>query len=488
MKKVSKYIVISLVLLLSLCCVGVLYLFFVPNSTLFNITYINMHKELETKEYETELINKIELNSRSYDILVTSSESDKVSLKAYSNSFGFVLNKNKSFSITEKLDNGILTFSITEPHGFAAKNSSYIELYIPSDLTCNLTISNTQSKTTIDSADLTIKDLKYSTKKGDLELSKGSILGDLTLNLQKADAKITKEFTTNENNVSLSLTSGSFKAPKSILGDIEVTYNERGVIEVDICGDIRVNQKSAGGRIYINNAYDADIIAGDTLVVLKTVTANAAIELTKSGSVTIDSINGSASIITNSGNINIGSAYSTLYLNSESGNINVASATLLVSITANYGDVNINFSDYAESYLHNTNSRVLYATIKNGKLTATGIEHIGETQTTSTSSTGGIKINGNGRAFISMLNAYGKNSILGNNGSVRVVINKDSQYTLKTLSQNGNVRVNLTQISEYNGYTTKTLRTTNVNCSSSTNLLNISTNYGDLTVLDTNFA
>ena len=87
-----------------------------------------------------------------------------------------------------------------------------------------------------------------------------------------------------------------------------------------------------------------------------------------------------------------------------------------------------------------------------------------------------------------MKNVLGENYIDGHNGSVYVIVNKDSQYTLTTSTSSGSVKVNLTQIEEVGGYITKTTRTTNVNCLTSSNLFNISTNYGNLTVLDTNFA
>ena len=65
-------------------------------------------------------------------------------------------------------------------------------------------------------------------------------------------------------------------------------------------------------------------------------------------------------------------------------------------------------------------------------------------------------------------------------------------YAGATFIGNGivkNVKVNLTQTEESFGYTQKTTRTTNVNCySTSSNKFIISTNHGDLTVLDTNFA
>ncbi|MBQ8615809.1 MAG: hypothetical protein IJ415_04510, partial [Clostridia bacterium] len=74
MKKVWKYLVITLLLLLGLCCVGVLYLFFMPGTSLFNITYINYNIKKETSKYSASHVSAIELNSRSYEIEIIESE------------------------------------------------------------------------------------------------------------------------------------------------------------------------------------------------------------------------------------------------------------------------------------------------------------------------------------------------------------------------------------------------------------------------------
>ena len=217
------------------------------------------------------------------------------------------------------------------------------------------------------------------------------------------------------------------------------------------------------------------------------VTQDANIELTQSGSISIDKISGAASISTNSGNIFINEAISSLSLTTQTGSITIEKANTQVSLTLNNGYAKINFNEEAGSYSTNNNSRILNARINNGQLDATGVEHIGEVIQNSAAS-GGIKISGNGSANIKMNAVYGKNSISSENGNIRVVVNKNAIYELKTQTTTGNVRVNLTQISEYNGYTTKTLRTTNVNCNSSLDKLNISTTAGSLIVLDTNFA
>lgn len=489
MKNVWKYITISFLLLLGLGCAGVLYIFFVPGSSLFHITYINNNIRKESEKFNAADIETIKINSRAYEVQIYETEEDTIYLHAHSNSFGFVLDKYNSFELKTELDYSTLTFTIIEPHGFATPNSSLIKLYVPTTENYNLHLSNFKAKTTIDTPNATFENIKYSTTKGNLNINNATLLGDLNLNLGKSDCKISSNVTTDENNVTLQLTSGSFKAKDVVLGDINITKNERGVITLGTCNDINSNHKSSGGQINAETIKHASITAGDTIISINEVTAAVSIDMKKSGRVQINKLSGISSILTNSGNIILGTTLSPVTLRSESGNITVSNAFMVITLTNLYGESTINFDKTAPSNRINASSRVLYASIKNGSLTATGVEHIGEIKTTTDQApTGGIKITGNGRVNIFMNNINGKNSVNAGNGSLKVVVNKDSSYILSTQSSGGAVRVNLTQTSEYNGYTDKDLTTTNVNCSTSSNTLSATVAKGYLTILDTNFA
>lgn len=483
MKKVWKYIVITLLLLLGLCCVGILYLFFLPGSSLFNITYINKNDVFESHKYEQSSVSRIDLNSRAYEVNIVETEEDEISLKVYSNSFGFVLKKNSNVEISSKIQNNILTFNIIEPHGFATQGNSYIELKLPANLNIDLNLTNKKAKTTINSENLKINNLTYKTETGDFYMLKGSILGELNLNIAKGDFNIDKNVVTSNNDVNLKLTSGKFNASNAAFEDVRILQNKRGVISIKECVTLNEILASAGGRISIEKVAHINVSTSDTNISIGTVDHGAIIDLTKSGNIKIGTLNASSVITTYDGSINIGESNSVLTVSSNSGNIKISSAKLEISANTNYGDISIHFAEDAQSYLDNNQSRVLHARIKNGKLTATGVEHIGEADADN-----GIKISGNGRAYITMKNVYGTNQVSGNNGEVKVVINKDSSYELTTSSKSGGVRVNLTQTTEYNGYTTKEIRTTKVNCDSSTNNFTVSTNQGNLIVLDTNFA
>jgi len=483
MKKIWKYVIITLLMLLGLCCVGILYLFFIPNSNLFNITYINKNKELRTENYAMANVDIIQLNSRAYDVNILSTTDTNVYLEAESHSFGFVLTKNEVFNVTSSLKNNILTINVVEPHGFATSNNSLINLYLPESKSFDLQLTNLKSTTTIDSEKVQINNLNYSTTNGDFDFEQGTINGKLTLNLKKSNFTIHEKAVTNKNDVDLSVTTGKFYAKTSILGDINIKNNSRAKIEVNECETLVENLASVGGSISIGKISQINVKASDTNIYINEVSDGAIIDLTGSGKITINTLKGVSTLSTNSGSINLNNIETTLTLTSNNGNIRVSNAKYKIKVNTNYGDVSINFSEDAPSYLENSNARFLIANIANGTLTASGVEHLGTTNKNE-----GIKITDKGRLFLKMNNIYGENSIDGTNGLVDVVINKDSNYELTTKSNAGYVRVNLAQISQYNGYTTKTETKTNVNCSSSVNKLSVSTNNGDLKILDTNFA
>ncbi len=483
MKKVGKYVVITLLLLLGLCCVGVLYLFFIPNSTLFNISYLSKAKTIQTEKV-TEYVSSVTVNSRAYDVRIETTSEDEIYLKLVSKSFGFVLNKNKTADVKATIKNGSLTYDVTEPHGFIARNRSYIVLYIPEDSNLNLKLFNKKAKTTIKDEAVKINNLTYSTQSGDVFFEKGTIVGSLNLNLGNAEFYMGEKVKTFSNNIDLEINKGAFYAPESKLGNIEILSNNRGVVEINECLDLIHNtSKTSGGRIEIAKLELATVSTSDTNLIFGEICAGAVINLTQSGKVTIDTVSiNLVDITTNSGNIKIGESSAKLILTSDSGNITVGAATKEVSIHSNYGDAEIDFHKDTPHFDNSNNYyRTLYADIKNGKLTATGVENIGS------GIDKGINVSGNARVYLTMTDVVGQNMLLGGNGNVSVVINHSSIYRLTTQSDSGNVRVNLAQIADSNGYTTKDTRVTLVNTvnSSTPNSLNISTKAGDLKVLDT---
>lgn len=495
MKKVGKYVIITLLLLLGLCCVGVLYLFFVPNSNLFNITYINLNETKKTEKYSIDSISEISVNSRAYNVNVESTEDDKISLEVQANSFGFVLTKNQGVEISASIKNNVLTFNIKEPYGFATPNDSVIKLLVPKKKAFDITLSNKKALTQINDKSLTINNLTYSTQKGDLKLNNSTINGNLKLNLGKGECVLASTLKTNTNNVYLKLTTGRFTASNSVLGNIYITQNNRGVITLGECADIEEFKPSAGGQITAKKVSLINVDASDTVINIGEVLDGAIINLTGGGKVDISTLDGDSRITTNSGSILINKCMSHATVYSDEGNITVKEALKSISTKTNYGNINITFSKDAQHYSSSEQypSRVLNAILHNGKITAKGVEHLGLPPSQKTENPNipeGITITGNGRVHLEMSDVCGVNNVVGKNGNVTVIVNYSSAYMLTTNPEKatkGNVRVNLLQIPRYKGYRTKSKVITYVNSSQSNynNTLTVSTTSGDLTILDT---
>ena len=110
MKVFVRYFLIVILLLIGLFALGILYLFFVPGSSLFGITYISYSDNYNSEAYDASNISTIRLNSRAYDVFVVPASSEEISVRVYANSLGFVLNKNSKVDIEEDVENGELTF------------------------------------------------------------------------------------------------------------------------------------------------------------------------------------------------------------------------------------------------------------------------------------------------------------------------------------------------------------------------------------------
>ena len=126
MKKFWKYFTILILLLTGLFCVGLLYLFFVKGSTLFNITYVSHNKTYLSKSYTASEVSTIKLNSRAYRVNIVPAKSEEISASVQARTLGYTLVKNSNVSVTSKLVDGILTIEVDEPYGIAFRGDSFI--------------------------------------------------------------------------------------------------------------------------------------------------------------------------------------------------------------------------------------------------------------------------------------------------------------------------------------------------------------------------
>lgn len=469
MNKVGKYLLITILLMIGLFAVGLIYLFFVPNSELFGITYIS-YNNVYTSDAISSSHTYIELNSRGYEVNIKEASSDKISVKVYSNSLGFVLKKNSEIKIETIEESTVkVVFNITEPYGAAFAGSSYIDLFLPEIAgNYNLTLSNKSANTNINISEYGIKDLSYSTISGNLKIINATFQASssLNLNIARSTTTIYNSAILNSCNVNLRLTSGKFDASDEIkLGDVNVLSSNSGLILIKECDTFTFNSSNAGGQVKGGTFGYTEINSKDTNVQITTLSEGASIILTGSGKATITEIKAVTSIETKSGEIYITKGNSKLSLSTNSGKITVAEAFYEVKADSSSGNVTVNFTTSSAV------SRKFQSSTNNGNITVTGVNNAD------------IKITGKGSLNMKMYSVSGINVVDSNNGNVYIEIPQSSSYTLTTQSSTGNVSVNLVQI-PVGGYNTRELTTTPINGSTGTNTLSVKSISGSITIRD----
>ena len=454
MKKVWKYLIITILLLTGLFFAGLLFLFFVPSSSIFGITFISHNERLISKDYKLENVNQIVLNSRSYDIEVFSTSSSNLSVRVEGHSLGYVTKNNSKLLLKEELTNGILTFTIVEPYGAAFKNSSKITLYIPEaskDKQISLTLSNENANVNIDSSKIYIKNLDYSAKDGNVELKNVNISGNLNLDLHKTNFYINSNAEINNANVDLKLTTGKFDASKSSLGIVNILSNERGVIKLNSCSSINQVAKTTGGRIEANNVNNISYSGSDTNIYINEINYSTTITLTNSGEIVINKLSGIAEITTNTGNITIKNCTSNLTnlsTTSKKGDISINTAYCKVFAQTTSGNITTTFAEDAGTITQaDQNIRYFKAITETGKISATGVNKAE------------IEIKENGSLDLTYAhfnkNQSVKNIIKSNNGDIHIQVDNLSSFVLKSKINSGNSRINLSQTDKFKGWTEK---------------------------------
>ncbi len=493
MKKVWKYIFLVILLLIGLCAIGLLFLFFVPSSSIFGITYISYNETYYSTKYsptDISSLSEISVNSRSYTVKVVKASSNYLSLRVYCNSIGYVLEKNSEVSISSTYDSGSLTFDITEPYGLTSTGSSYVELLVPESISVKLNLTNKSADTTIDTTNITISDLYYSTESGDLDIKNCTITGTLDLDLYAGDCDIYKDVTLNEttaNSVNLALSSGSFdsSANATTLGTVTVSANTRGVIKINACTNFNENVSTAGGRVEITTLDTGDIKTSDSNIYITTVSNGLTIVLTGSGKVNITNANCGCSITTNTGDISITNATYSLVLETGDGNIVVSNAIRRVTATTSDGNISVYFQDYLDAeqqttYSYSTDNyyRAFVASTSRGKIVATGVDNAS------------VNISDKGTLSLYMHDVLGSSSVVGNSGAVKVVVADTAVFNLTTKTSSGSASILVSQSNEITSKECSLVvdKDSTLSGGTTSNALSITTASGALTVRDESFA
>lgn len=477
MKKVGKYLLITILILLGLFFASLLFLFFVPKSSIFGITFISYNECQYTKFYDDDDIDNVVLESRSYEVNVKTHSSSQLYAKVENHSLGYVLKDNQYLIVKESVNNNTLTLTVVEPHGAAFKNNSEITIFVPKDKEISLSISNKNALVNINDENLKINNLSYSTKNGSFNLNKAKITGNFNLDLNKAIFTISKDVNLNSNNVNLKITTGKFNAQYSGFGNFNITTNERGVILFKSCANLTQSMQTSGGRIEAESVSNINYSGSDTNMYITEITSGAIIKLTN-GEVYIGSISGTSDIITSSGNVTVGTATSNLTVLTTSGNIEISNAHNKVRTTSTSGNINVYFSadaSFADS--SNLERRYLIATSASGNVTASGVNRADVNVTSS----GAVSIGyAEFQADLGLVS-----SISTKKGSIYVTVDSNSKFVLNSTTS-GSSRINFMQTEQYKGWTDNNIKDKEINGSknANSNLITISSQFGSILMHD----
>lgn len=472
MKKFWKYFLITILLLIGLLCVGIIYLFFVPNSSLFGIMYISLNENYYSPAYTVANDSTIFINSRSYPVRFVESANEYMSVRVYSNSLGFVHESHSEVVISSDISSAGIKIDISEPYGASIINDSFIEIRLPENSTLNLNLTNKNASTLLNVDNLTINDLSYTTTSGDINLLSGTINGMMDLDLNKADFVLGSEVNTKDNLITLSLSSGKFDTTQNSIGELIVESNDHGVILLGECDSLSSRSTIAGGRIEATTLHSIELKSSDTNVYINNLMGGT-IEMSKSGKISINNAFGNPLLKTSSGSIYIKQLNSDANLTTGNGNIKVDMASSNVTAKSDYGDIFINYiSGDRDSAIN-----LLMAETNNGKIEAHNVDRTN------------ISISNRGRAYIYYNSVNGESLIDGENGEVYVQFNSDNTLTLTTSSNSGNVNVYYAGIQTSEPFTDKALTSFNINTNNtSNNKISVSTNSGNLRVRDNTMA
>ncbi len=472
MKKFWKYFTIVILLLLGLVCVGFAYLFFVPGSTLFGLTYISHNDDYSTKEFALTDINKVVVNSRSFDVKIMETKGAKTRVNVHSSALGFAKKRNSEVKITSDVERGILTVNVTEPHGALFINDSRIEILVPESSELNLAINNNNAQVSIENSAIKLNNLDYTAKNGRFRLKKANILGDLTLDLNNSDFEIYKDSGLNGNNVNLKTSRGTFDAKDTDLGYITVEENVRGVILAKSCTNIIERVNTAGGRIEIGTVQVANIQSSDTNIKIGRLEAGGTLVLTNSGKVDVNLILSNTDIRTNKGNINIGESAASVICESKQGNITINKASLFVTTKNESGNTKVSFNEDVEGFGGSSTARSVLSETNSGEISITGAENVN------------IKITGRGRADVKMRNVLGVNIFDVGAGGLYIQFGTTSVFDLTCELESSSLNANFVGLTNAITSNEGVAYPLHVNCGSTTNLMSVLANQGNIRIRD----
>ena len=417
-KKVVLYLGVAFLAFIAtvVLCAG--FLFFYRDGNIFGFKYIKEKEILYAYADEYWDIEKINIVGKDFPINIQISSNVEVVAGALRNNvYGYTRTSYApaSFDMAYDEHEKMITFDVTEPKGWLARNGSTVEIVLPEnyvDKAPQIIATSNKGKITVgNDTKMSVSNLELSSSKGDIKFGRVLLSGDLTVDIGSGEAFIDKSVASEENidcyikvgsgalginNIEDSLKIDSINILKNRVGEIYFKTAQR------LLGDI-----DGGGIIKCDKVETVDFKSRDTDVEIGTISGvlKSRIQISGRGKVEVGEASALLEVEGCDGSVNIKSALNELVVATNNGNVTIAQASRLVSATTDEGDVKIKFSqgvgDYTEGVL---NVRCVHVATKNGNVVVDGLQN------------GTVTVDGKGRVSLNYNRVVGKSNINCGNG------------------------------------------------------------------------
>jgi len=455
--KIGLYLLVLFAISISLFIICIGYLFLIPKSELFGITYIKdtTKKTYSSIDYDIDLIKTIEIKSDKYNInLISSNKIEDIRFEVYNDFNGFVKTKKSENKINLNYNpsNDSLVLETKTVSGWVDNGSSKINLIIPEVLfdethniklsankKCNINIEGFKDakfgsvEVSLSRGDfyfdnISINNLYIKSNRGEIVAGK-NVAGEietLTLDLGRNKVNFLKagkaeDILKEENSIYSDI---NFKINKLILRACEKNTD----LKFYRCGKILSDTGCvlSGGKITVAECDMFSIESKDFSIDAYCVNDNTYINkfnAVGTGAVSVREVKNISDFKTKNGKIYVGKAEKEIVLESKSGTIQLDSARYGVTAISEMGNVNIKF----DKELDNSNGQL---GIIDSLRTVSGVVKVYGVNKINLIATGKADI------YLEFDKVVGDSEIILTEAKSKIVVPKDEAVELKVVGEN----------------------------------------------------
>ena len=304
-------------------------MFIFPNLKLFGYGMISKNQTItNTNIISTSGITEnynLAVNAGNFELSIVGTDDENISYKVIDHCLG-ASNVFKSSVKEANQENGY-SLSLTEPNGVIFYKNSSFTVYVPKNLTYNLTVKTSNGNIKV--SDIAIENLNVTTGNGNFYLKETGV-STLTLNSlyvqTNSGAFNFKEYTNTE-----------------IIDGLIINSNKGNFLFNNLYADVKINSQDvyfeAINVTTNSNGFEANV-KNIVLKISNALTSSSQNSiLTSSSYINIANITGTTSIKSSNGDINLGIIYSECVIYSSEGNVKVDRAKEYIKVESKFADI-----------------------------------------------------------------------------------------------------------------------------------------------------